>query len=86
MSSSTTNPFARLQRLVRSVPTTEGYRVLTAPVRAAAFWAAVFLPVVSLALFVTGVDGDELASLSTLAVANVLALIVGHGHNRTGRR
>lgn len=86
MSSSTTNPLARLQRFADAFPVTGSYRLLTAPVRMAAFWTAILAPSLYLAAFAAGIEGGDLVPLSTLAVANAAALIVGHGHNRPERR
>ena len=51
------------------------------PVRAAAFWAAVFLPFCSVALVAAGSVTDATRLVSLLA-ANVVALVIGHGHGR----
>lgn len=86
MSSSTTDPFARLRRIADALPAGGGYRLLTVPVRAAAFWTAVLLPSLYLVALAAGIDGGELVSLSLLAVVNGVALLLGHGHNRSERR
>jgi hypothetical protein len=48
-------------------------------VRAAAFWAAVVLPVVVIALIALGWD---LTLVGAVLALNVAALVVGHGHGR----
>jgi hypothetical protein len=49
-----------------------------APVKAAAFWAAVILPFCSLALLAGGLETPvDYAALVGLVTANVVALVVG---------
>lgn len=64
-----------------NVPTSSGLSTLLWPVRAAAFWAAVVLPFLSVALVAMGVETDS-AKLGSLLAANVVALLVGHGYGR----
>jgi hypothetical protein len=52
------------------------------PLRALGFWAAVVLPFVLLALIAVGVAQSSPVLLSGLVGANVLALLLGKGHNR----
>ena len=63
--------------LLRSVASSR----LLWPVRAAAFWAAVFLPFCSVALVAVGSVTDVTRLVSLLA-ANVVAFVVGHDHGR----
>jgi hypothetical protein len=64
-----------------SVPTSSGLSTVLWPVRAAAFWAAIVLPFLSVALVATGVATDS-PTLGSLLAANVAALLVGHGYGR----
>lgn len=53
------------------------------PVQRLAFWGAVLIPFSYLPLLSVGVDGTRGALLlAALLIANVAALVVGHGHNR----
>lgn len=53
------------------------------PVRRLAFWGAILIPFSYLPLLSLGVEGTRGALLlAGLFVANVAALVVGHGHNR----
>lgn len=58
-----------------------GLSTLLWPVRAAAFWAAIVLPFLSVALVATGIGTDP-STLGSLLTANVAALLVGHGYRR----
>jgi hypothetical protein len=50
-------------------------------VRAAAFWSAVLLPFFVLALLVNGLDTTaEYLFFTSLVVANIAALVIGHGY------
>lgn len=56
---------------------------LPEPLKAGAFWSAVLLPFCSLALFLGGLGTrTEYLLFGSLVVANVAALIVGHGYGR----
>jgi hypothetical protein len=49
--------------------------------RAGGFWAAVCLPFLHVPLLLTGLDSTgDAAAFAALLVANLLALVVGHGH------
>jgi hypothetical protein len=50
------------------------------PLRFLAFWASILLPLTYLPLLHGGITGSELTVLAALLVANVVALIVGHGY------
>jgi hypothetical protein len=52
---------------------------LLLPVRASAFWAAIVLPFVSLALMATGHVASA-SSFGSVLAANVAAFVVGHGY------
>jgi len=53
------------------------------PVQRLAFWSAVLIPFSYLPVLALGIDGTRGALLlAALFVANVAALVVGHGHNR----
>jgi hypothetical protein len=72
MSPSTTN-----DRGIRSaVPS------LPAPLLAGAFWLAVLLPFLSLAVLASGIASVTSPLFGSLLVSNVIALLVGHGHGR----
>ena len=53
---------------------------LAAPIRFVAFWAAVALPFLYIPLLAGGLQGSEPVALATLLIANVAALLVGHGY------
>jgi hypothetical protein len=56
---------------------------LRGPLEALAFWSAVFLPFCLLGLFVSGFDGPtDYLLFSSLVVANVAAVVVGHGYRQ----
>jgi hypothetical protein len=55
--------------------------MLLVPVQAVAFWAAVVLPFLSLALVATGHAATP-STFGTLVAANVAAFLVGHGYRR----
>lgn len=61
---------------------------LVTPLRGFAFWAAILLPLTYLPLFfgssVVGIDltGADLHLVGTLLALNVIAFLVGHGHNQ----
>ena len=57
-------------------------RVALRPLRAVAFWTAVFLPLSYLPLLQGGLDGAETAALLVLALVNVAALAAGYGYSR----
>lgn len=61
---------------LRHVPT------VAVPLRAAAFWSAVVLPVAYLPMVADGFDGGrEVALFVTLLAAHTVALSVGHDHD-----
>jgi hypothetical protein len=60
----------------------EPLRTLVRPVQAAAFWAAVTLPLAYLPALALGIDTMSARIVATLLVANAVALVVGHGYNR----
>jgi len=51
------------------------------PVRAVAFWAAIVLPFLSLALVATG-HAVTLESFGSLVAANAAAFLLGHDYRR----
>lgn len=55
---------------------------LPAPVLAGAFWLAVLLPFCSLAVLAGGIASVTSPIFASLLAANVVALIVGHGHRQ----
>lgn len=54
--------------------------VAFAPVQAAAFWAAVALPLAYLPLLATGVAWDQPSVLAAVLTLNGLAFVLGHGY------
>jgi hypothetical protein len=66
-----------------TLPALESVRSLVMPpVRAAAFWTAIALPVVYIPMLATGVVWEHPLALLTLFVLNMVAFVVGHDHNR----
>lgn len=57
--------------------------LLPKPLKAGAFWSAVLLPFCSFALFLGGLGTrTEYLLFGSLVLANVAALIIGHGYGR----
>lgn len=56
--------------------------LVTESARRAGFWSAVALPFVLLGLVVTGEAAEQVPLFAALLLANVLALRLGHAHNR----
>jgi hypothetical protein len=74
---------AARQTLARLVQ--EGVDVLTRPIRALAFWSAIALPFLNMALLFHGLSTTaETTTFLVLVVANLVALYVGHSHRRDG--
>jgi len=71
----------------RDAPLRRAASLVRRQLRIAGFWAAVCLPFLHVPLLVTGLDstGDAVAFVALLA-ANLLALVVGHGHAAGGHR
>ena len=63
-------------------PTSVAVSVLLRPVRAAAFWTAVFLPFCALALVALGKMEPTAPTFGRALGLYVAALLVGHGHRR----
>ncbi|KTG09497.1 hypothetical protein AUR64_17145 [Haloprofundus marisrubri] len=60
-----------------------GARILTRPVQFTAFWAAIALPFFYIPLIAgETVFGAGMELLPVLFVANIVALVVGHGHKQ----
>lgn len=76
MSPSTHTP---LERIADYTPTRNA-TLLAAP-RALAFWAAIVLPLAYMPLLTRGLTPEEVPMFVGLLLANVAALLVGHGHN-----
>ncbi|MFQ3318934.1 MAG: hypothetical protein ACI8UR_001991 [Natronomonas sp.] len=56
---------------------------LLGPLKAGAFWAAVLLPLCTVALLATGVETTaDYLTLVGFVVANVIALVVGHDYGQ----
>lgn len=53
-----------------------------APLRAAAFYAAILLPFLYLPLLAGGLSSSALAVFVGLLLANAAALVLGHGHGQ----
>ena len=75
-------PFERVATENRTTGIATLRRTLVAPVRAAAFWAAVCLPPIQLSLLATGLDGGDAALFGALLLANVVALVLGRDYKR----
>lgn len=58
-------------------------RLLVRPIQALAFWLAIALPLAYLPALAMGFEAVSTTTFAALLVANAVALIVGHGHNRT---
>jgi hypothetical protein len=56
--------------------------LMTGTVKAAAFWAAIAIPVTYPVLLYMGLDGGAGVLFVALLFANALALAVGHDHKR----
>ena len=54
------------------------------PVKAAAFWTAVLVPLAYPALLYGGLDGHELTLLLAVLAVNAAALVLGRDYNRDG--
>jgi hypothetical protein len=54
-----------------------------APLRFVGFWASIAFPFLYVPLLMGGLEGGETAVFLALFVLNALALVAGHGHNRT---
>ncbi len=68
-----------LKATLRALPVT-GRTAAVAPVRAAAFYVAIALPLVYLPLLAGGVTADRFAILLGLLLANAAALVLGHDY------
>jgi len=72
---------ATRQALPRVVRNSVG--AVTRPARAIAFWSAIALPFLSIALLVRGLsDTTDTVAFLVLLVANLVALYVGRSHRR----
>ncbi|WP_255148765.1 hypothetical protein [Halorarius halobius] len=83
---STSSPSTQVRETLRDARGLQLTQVLRRPVEALAFWAAVLLPFAYVPLLVGGFGFDPSSSVAlfgALLVANVVALLVGHDHNRT---
>lgn len=56
--------------------------LLVRPVRAAAFWLAIALPLAYLPALAMGFESVSMTVFVGLLIANAVSLVVGHGHNR----
>lgn len=73
----------QLTRLGRA-PT--AHRYVAGPVRAAAFWTAVLLPLSYFPLLWGGVAADAPLAFLALLVVNAVAAVVGHGYRAEADR
>lgn len=62
-------------------PAAAAAATLLAPVRAAAFWSAVALPLVYLPLVATGAVWDRPLAFCALLALNAVAFVAGHGYD-----
>ncbi|MFB6301639.1 MAG: hypothetical protein ABEH78_02075 [Haloferacaceae archaeon] len=86
------NTTNRVSSRVRDVPVdvarglrTALRRSVLAPLRFLAFWASILLPLAYLPLVHGGLTGSEPTVLGALLVANLGALLVGHGYRNDAR-
>lgn len=80
---STMSPSTQVRETLRDSRAARLSALLRRPVEALAFWAAIVLPFVYLPLLVGGFETTtDLLLFAGLIVANVVALLVGHDHNR----
>lgn len=73
---------SRLREVMQSRPLQHGARLVAAPFRFVAFWAAVALPFLYLPLLYGGLSGQETLVFGFLLALNALTLIVGHSHGQ----
>lgn len=78
---SSASPFRRSQP-ARSILGEQWFQLALRPVRAAGFWSAVAIPFLLLGLVVTGAAVEHVGLFLGLVAANLVALRVGHTHNR----
>lgn len=80
------SPLAQSSRMGNALPSAQAVQaLLVAPLRAAAFWTAIALPVVYLPMVATGVVWEHPLALLALFALNFLAFVAGHDHNRPDR-
>ena len=80
---SSASPFRRSAPDVPRVRGAQWIRTLLVdPARFAGFWSAVTIPFLLLGMVVAGMAAQQSSLFAGLVVANVVALRVGHGHNR----
>lgn len=86
MSPSETSPMAGLFHRQSTLPSIESVRShVMPPVRAAAFWTAIALPLVYVPMLATGAVWQHPLALLSLFLLNVVAFVVGHDHNQPDR-
>lgn len=80
---STTSPSTQVRETLRDARGAALAEVLRRPFEALAFWSAVLLPFAYVPLLVGGFETtSSVALFGALLVANAVALLVGHDHNR----
>lgn len=83
MSPSETSPLSPWTRTNRTLPTVESLRdSVVEPVQAAAFWAAIGLPLLYVPMLATGAGWEYPIALAALFLLNAVAFVVGHEHNQ----
>lgn len=83
MSPSGTSPLSASIGTNRTLPAIESVRsALVEPVRAAAFWTAIALPLVYVPMLTTSAIWEHPVVLLALFVLNAVAFVVGHEHNQ----
>lgn len=83
MSPSETSSLAGSDHAWPARPTLETLRdAVLPPVRAAAFWTAIALPLIYIPMLTTGVVWEHPFALLALFLLNGFALLVGHGHRQ----
>lgn len=80
---STMSPSTQVRETLRESRAAQVSRRLRRPVEATAFWTAIVLPFVYLPLMLDGfATFADVLLFGGLMVLNVVALLVGHDHNR----
>ena len=73
---------SRVREVMQSRSLQHGARLVAAPLRFVAFWAAVALPFLYLPLLYGGLSGEETLVFGFLLALNALALVLGHSHGQ----
>lgn len=83
MSPSETSPLFASLGTSRTLPAIESVAsAVVEPVRAAAFWTAIALPLLYVPMLATGAIWEHPVALLALLTLNLVAFVVGHEHNQ----